>query len=40
VILGRRTGPPRQHTIDEKLRIVKETHVKGASVQQLLAATM
>jgi transposase-like protein len=38
--LGRRTGPRRQHTIEEKLRIVKETHVKGASVQQLLAATM
>lgn len=30
--LGRRTGPRRQHTIEEKLRIVKETHVKGASV--------
>jgi len=30
--LGRRTGPRRQHTIDEKLRIVLETHVRGASV--------
>jgi transposase len=30
--LGRRTGPRRQHTIDEKVRIVKETHVRGASV--------
>ena len=30
--LGRRTGPRRQYTIEEKLRIVKETHVKGASV--------
>jgi len=30
--LGRRTGPRRQHTIEEKLRIVRETHVKGASV--------
>ena len=30
--LGRRTGPRRQHTIEEKLRIVQETHVKGASV--------
>ena len=30
--LGRRTGPRRPHTIEEKLRIVKETHVKGASV--------
>ena len=30
--LGRRTGPRRQHTIEEKLRIVKETHVRGASV--------
>jgi transposase len=30
--LGRRSGPRRQHTIEEKLRIVKETHVKGASV--------
>jgi transposase len=30
--LGRRTGPWRQHTIEEKLRIVQETHVRGASV--------
>jgi transposase len=30
--LGRRTGPRRQHTLEEKRRIVEETHVKGASV--------
>jgi transposase-like protein len=30
--LGRRTGPRRQHTIEEKMRIVLETHVRGASV--------
>jgi len=30
--LGRRTGPRRQHTIEEKLRIVLETHMRGASV--------
>ena len=30
--LGRRTGPRRQHTIEEKVRVVKETHVRGASV--------
>lgn len=30
--LGRRTGPRRQHSIEEKLRIVQESHVKGASV--------
>jgi transposase len=30
--LGRRTGPRRSHSIEEKLQIVKETHVKGASV--------
>jgi len=30
--LGRRTGPRRQHTTEEKLRIVLETHVRGASV--------
>jgi transposase len=30
--LGRRSGPRRQHTIEEKLRIVQETHVRGASV--------
>jgi transposase len=30
--LGRRTGPRRHHSIEEKLRIVQETHVRGASV--------
>ena len=30
--LGRRTGPRRQHSVEEKLQIVKETHVVGASV--------
>jgi transposase len=30
--LGRRTGPRRQHTIEDKRRIVQETHVRGASV--------
>jgi hypothetical protein len=30
--LGRRTGPRTQHTIEEKLRIVQETRVRGASV--------
>jgi transposase len=30
--LGRRTAPRRQHTIEEKRRIVLETHVRGASV--------
>ena len=30
--LGRRTGPRRQRTIEEKRRIVEETHVRGASV--------
>jgi transposase len=30
--LGRRTGPRTQHTIEEKLRIVQETHGRGASV--------
>ena len=30
--LGRRTGPRRQHSIEEKRRIVEETHVCGASV--------
>ena len=30
--LGRRTGPRRQHSLEEKLQIVKETHVVGASV--------
>ena len=30
--LGRRTRPRRQHAREEKLQIVKETHVVGASV--------
>jgi transposase len=30
--LGRRTGPRRAHSLEEKLQIVKETHVVGASV--------
>ena len=30
--LGRRTGPRQSHTVEEKLRIVQETHVRGASV--------
>ena len=30
--LGRRTGPRRHHSIEDKLRIVQETHVRGASV--------
>lgn len=30
--LGRRTGPRRAHSVEEKLQIVKETHVVGASV--------
>lgn len=30
--LGRRTGPRQQHSIEEKRRIVEETHVRGASV--------
>ena len=33
--LGRRSGPRRQHTLEEKLRIVKETHVVGASVSRV-----
>jgi transposase len=33
--LGRRTGPRRQHTLEEKRRIVEETHVKGASVSKV-----
>lgn len=33
--LGRRTGPRRQHSLEEKLRIVKETHVLGASVSRV-----
>jgi transposase len=30
--LGRRTGPRRQHSTEEKRRVVEETHVRGASV--------
>src|SRR5438132_13497008 len=30
--LGRRTAPRQKHTIEEKRRIVEETHVRGASV--------
>jgi transposase len=30
--LGRRTGPRTQHTIEQKLRVVEETRVPGASV--------
>jgi transposase len=30
--LGRRSGPRRQHSLEEKRRIVEETHVRGASV--------
>jgi transposase len=30
--LGRRTGPRTRHSIEEKLRIVEETRVRGASV--------
>jgi transposase len=30
--LGRRTGPRQKHTIEEKRRIVEETHVRGVSV--------
>ena len=30
--LGRRTGPRTSYSIEEKLRIVQETHVRGASV--------
>lgn len=33
--LGRRTGPRRQYTLEEKRRIVEETHVKGASVSSV-----
>lgn len=33
--LGRRTGPRRQHTLEEKRRIVEETRVKGASVSSV-----
>jgi len=31
-VLGRRSGPRRQHTLEEKRQIVQETHVRGASV--------
>jgi transposase len=31
-VLGRRTGPRQRHTLEEKRRIVEETHVRGASV--------
>lgn len=30
--LGRRSGPRRQYTLEEKRQIVHETHVRGASV--------
>lgn len=30
--LGRRTGPRRQYTLEEKRQIVQETHARGASV--------
>lgn len=30
--LGRRTGPRTRHTLEEKLQIVEETRVRGASV--------
>ena len=30
--LGRRTGPRQRHTMEQKRRIVEETHVRGASV--------
>jgi transposase len=30
--LGRRSGPRRQHTLEEKRQIVEETHIRGASV--------
>jgi transposase len=30
--LGRRTGPRQKHTIEQKRRIVEETHERGASV--------
>jgi transposase len=30
--LGRRSGPRARHTIEEKLRVVEETRVRGASV--------
>jgi len=33
--LGRRTGPRRQYSVEEKRRIVEETRVKGASVSSV-----
>ncbi len=33
--LGRRSGPRRQYTVEEKRRIVEETHIKGASVSNV-----
>lgn len=33
--LGRRTGPRRPHSLEEKRRIVEETHIKGASVSSV-----
>ncbi len=33
--LGRRTGPRRQYTLEEKRRIVEETHVRGTSVSSV-----
>jgi transposase-like protein len=33
--MGRRTGPRRQHSLEEKLKIVQETHVVGASVSRV-----
>jgi len=30
--LGRRTGPRQRHTLEQKRRLVEETHVRGASV--------
>jgi transposase-like protein len=33
--LGRRTGPRRHHSLEEKRRIVEETHAKGASVSSV-----
>jgi transposase len=33
--LGRRTGPRRQYSVEEKRRIVEETRVKGSSVSSV-----
>jgi transposase len=33
--LGRRTGPRRQYSVEEKRRIVQETRVKGSSVSSV-----